>query len=60
MRLQVNPKLLYKPNPLQGCTPVHGVVRTQMWDRVVNVGQGNAVPLGARGTVVGESIYKPI
>lgn len=32
-----------------------GSVKTELWDRLVNVRDGYSVPLGARGTVIGET-----
>uniref|UniRef100_A0A2P2I0F3 5'-3' exoribonuclease 1-like n=1 Tax=Hirondellea gigas TaxID=1518452 RepID=A0A2P2I0F3_9CRUS len=53
VKMQVKAHLLYKPNPLQGSTPVDGPIKTELWDRLINVRDGYSVPLGARGTVVG-------
>ncbi|KAF2357382.1 putative 5-3 exonuclease [Trinorchestia longiramus] len=53
VKMQVKPHLLFKPNPLQGSTPVDGPVKTELWDRIINVRDGYMVPLAARGTVIG-------
>lgn len=43
-----------QPNPLQGSTPPDHTTVYKMFDRVTNVRDGYSVPLGARGTVIGQ------
>lgn len=50
--MQVRPHLLFKPDLTTGSSPPDPSTCFQLLDRVVNVRQGYAVPVGLRGTVI--------
>ena len=52
--MQVRPHLLHKPNLVEGSTTPDDRARHFLFDRVINVREGFAVPLALKGTITGE------